>query len=82
MRFDSKLNVEGMAAAHRMALEGLGAALLLSSLVSKEIEDGRLVRVSSDYNFGFLDVSVVMRDDHPSRLAKAFKEHLFSHDLQ
>ena len=57
--------------AYHLALEGLGAALLIGLSVAEDLAAGRLVRVDDRYDFGFASVSIVSRDRYPTPAAKA-----------
>ena len=71
-RFRTKDHV----AAHRLAVEGFGAALLMAPTVADDLAAGRLVRVSERHTFGFAAVKVLMRDSHPTAAARSLLMHL------
>lgn len=58
--------------------KGFGAALMISVSTSDDLDNGRLARLSDEYGFGYVVVSVVMRDRLPSRAAVAMQEFLLS----
>ena len=59
-------------AAHRLALEGFGAALLMAPTVADDLQEGRLVRVSEQHTFGFAALRLVVRDRHPTAATREF----------
>lgn len=58
------------------ARRGFGCALLMSSSVEDDLEQGRLVRLSEHHDFGVVAVRILMRDKFPSPAARAFKRLL------
>lgn len=71
-RFRTKDHV----AAHRLAVEGFGAALLMAPTAADDIDAGRLVRVNEAYSFGFAAIKLLTRDRHPTAATRALLEHL------
>lgn len=61
-----------------LARKGFGAALLISVSTSDDLENHTLERLSEDHGFGYVIVSVVMRDPLPSSAATAMQEFLLS----
>lgn len=61
-----------------LARKGFGAALLISVSTSDDLEAGKLARLSTEHGFGYVVVSVVMRDPLPSSAALAMQEFLLS----
>ena len=57
-----------------LARQGFGAALLLSISVESDLASGALLRVNSNYAFGFVMVRTIMLDKRPSRAARAFRD--------
>lgn len=73
-RFRSKDHV----AAHRLALEGFGAAILMAPTVAGDLEAGRLVRVSDKHAFGYAALTILMRDRRPTAAARSLQQHLLA----
>lgn len=73
-RFRSKDHV----AAHRLALEGFGAAVLMAPTVADDLETGRLVRLSDKHAFGYAALTVPMRDRRPTAAARSLQQHLLA----
>jgi len=62
--------------AHRLAVEGFGAALLIGLSVDEDIAIGRLARVSEEHHFGYAALKVMVRDKHPTAAARSIQDHL------
>lgn len=73
-RFRSKDHV----AAHRLALEGFGAAVLMAPTVADDLETGRLVRLSDKHAFGYAALTIPMRDRRPIAAARSLQQHLLA----
>ncbi|MFY0613587.1 MAG: LysR family transcriptional regulator [Hyphomicrobiaceae bacterium] len=71
-RFRTKDHV----AAHRLAVEGFGAALLMAPTVADDLNTGRLVRVNESYAFGFAAIKLLTRDRHPTAATRRLLDYL------
>ncbi|MEQ9258822.1 MAG: LysR family transcriptional regulator [Roseovarius sp.] len=72
LRFREIIETNSFVVARRMALAGLGAALLLEPSVRDDIAQGALLRLCPALEFGVVRASVVMRDALPSPAARRF----------
>lgn len=57
---------------HAMALEALGAVLLIRDTVAEDLEAGRLVRLAPDHVFGVVAVRLMPVDPQPAASVRAF----------
>ncbi len=73
-RIQPRVIINNRTVARELAIEGFGAALLLSSTVDSDIESGRLIRLTDRHDFGYVAVRILMRDRFPSAAATAFRE--------
>lgn len=74
--FAETIVVTNRDAARKMALSGLGVALLLGIAVEEDIAQTRLLPLLPELSFGVVSYDVVMRDTLPSREARAFADLL------
>lgn len=72
----SRFTVNSQLVAHRYALEGFGAAILLGIGVREDIAAGRLARVSQSHRFGYVSVRIIDRDRYPTPAASALRKFL------
>lgn len=56
----------------RLAEKGFGAALLMRSTVETQYQQGRLVPVLPNHDFGHVAIHLIMRDTYPTAAARAF----------
>lgn len=68
--------VNNQVVAHRLALEGFGAALLIGIAVQEDLDRGALVRVDRRYSYGYVTARVLTRDSYPTVATAAFRDHL------
>lgn len=68
--------VDNHVLAHRLALDGFGAALLMHLTVDDDLATGRLIPVSSKHHFGFAVVRILARDRFPNAATGALMHHL------
>lgn len=76
----ARVVINNRTVARELAVEGFGAALLLSSTVDSDLKSGRLVRLTDRHDFGYVAVRILMRDRFPSAAATAFKEFVLARD--
>ncbi|MEL6376580.1 MAG: LysR family transcriptional regulator [Pseudomonadota bacterium] len=62
-----------------LARQGLGAALLLSISVEKDLKAGRLIRMAPWLSFGFVVARILMLDRRPSPAARLFHSFVLQH---
>lgn len=74
IHFSETIVVTNRDAARKMAMSGLGAALLLGMSVTKDIDQARLAPVLPQLSFGVVCYDIVMRDTLPSREARVFAD--------
>ena len=72
----SRFVVDNQAVAHKLALEGFGAALLIGVGVADDLAAGRLARVDERYGYGFVIARIAQRDRYPSAAALALRQFL------
>lgn len=72
----TRFSVNSQLVAHRLALEGFGAALLIGLTAADDLASGHLIRVDEGHDFGFVLGRVMMRDRHPTMAALALRDHL------
>ena len=78
LKVNPEFTIDNRQVALELARKGLGAALLISISTSDDLESGKLARLTDDHGFGYVVVSVVMRDPLPSSAAVAMREFLLS----
>ncbi len=79
-RIKPRVIINNRTVARELAIEGFGAALLLSSTVDSDIKSGRLIRLTDRHDFGYVAVRILMRDRFPSAAASAFRDFVLSRD--
>lgn len=72
----TRITVNNGLLARELAKAGFGAALVIAEIVADDLKHGRLARIMPAYEFGYVAMRLIMRDDHPSAAARAFAQFL------
>ena len=76
LKVRTQLEINSAFFGKELALQGLGMALVIEPCNRADLEQGRLVRVAPELDFGQVNLKLVYRDQYPSESAMAFGQFI------